>query len=141
MIINKNSWHYKFIKESWVGSEIYKPDPVSLCPYMRRLAYVFLVSVFGYSVLALIPFAIIDTIGYGIMGLIYGFFEPTGMFVISLIISVSIFICAAIFVAGFAGAKTIEFVSGKVTEKQDSIFVEYAKSVHNKVCPNIDYKE
>jgi hypothetical protein len=108
---------------------------------MRWLAYVFLVSVFGYGVLALIPLAIIDTIGYGIMVLIYGFFEPTGMFVISLVISVSIFICAAIFVAGFVGAKTIEFVSGKVTEKQDGIFIEYAKAIHNKVCPNIDYKE
>jgi hypothetical protein len=141
MIINKNSWHYKFIKESWVGSEIYKPDPVSLCPYMRRLAYVFLVSVICYSFFVFIPFVVVNTIGYGIMGFIYGFSVASGAIEFSLIIA---------FAATFGGLvigvieltrRLYRKAKGKVTEKQDGIFIEYAKSVHNKVCPNIDYKE
>lgn len=150
MIINKNSWHYRFLK---FGQNSFYEVPTSLCPYVRQIVFkaifylflAFIMGVFffvaGTSVLA--KFAVPVGLLYWVGGFALG----------AAIVAAAIgSIVGGIFGSMFLTEKYKERKSEKRTaemkkrmeagldpEPPKTLMREWIDAKHNKICPTLEF--
>lgn len=150
MIINKNSWHYRFLKFS--TNDFYEV-PTSLCPYVRQIVFkaifcsflAFLMGFFfvvvGTSVLA--KFAVPVGLAYWVGGFALG----------AAIVAIGIgAIVGGIFGSMFLTEKYKErknekriaemkkrFLAGLDPEPPKTLMREWIDAKHDKICPTLEF--
>ena len=131
MVLNKNSWHYKFI--DWMQQE----HPSNLCPYVRTLLYCILA---GVSVSLFLTVFAVAAILLLVMYPLFVFGVPPNQIILAAV-------SGAVW-AGLLYALVTEVLFKKQLDKYKSrepqepnIFVEYNKAKHDKICPQLTFKD
>lgn len=127
MIINKSSWHYRFLQKMGVWDM-----PTTLCSYFWTLvAQIFLASLFG-------SLASLFTIGYPILAW-SAFHNHSHQALNGFIIIV---MAPTILGITFGVLYLHEKFEQRVNKKTEpNILIEMIKATKNKVCPLITYKD
>lgn len=129
MIVNVNSWHYKW------ASKIWDKNPKSLCSYFWKVVFTF--TFMGCLSLAAVVF--------GLVGLMIIFYPILQIWFTDLGVAIVSFLFWAF--AGFAVSYQYrEYLrhSGKVLPKlvvEHGLVHQYLDAKHRKVCPLIEYKD
>jgi hypothetical protein len=138
MIINRNSWHYRFLEFM-----AFRPKP-SLCPYVRQLV----VSMLMMAMLSFFAFwiinAMLSAMAWVVAGLIHGFVGAETLAVAGIPLW-----CIG---AGYVGCIWLDKLYDRRRTRKDelrhaegyvvkepNLFWSYIKAIHNKVCPSIDF--
>lgn len=133
MIINKNAWHYKF--QHKIGTNPWHRD--NLCSYMRGIFLAF--------VLLGIAIGIASILAFLVSSLLWGWFVPdTGgaMFVGGFIVTLFVWTAAKIY--GDEHPRNFWFKTRYITTpsvKTPSVFIAWIKSLHDKTCPLVEFKD
>ena len=159
MMIDKASWHYRFLKAVWRDEDF----PKSLCWYVDLLIFTILFSVLFYPLITigywldkkikpreieiplwlniLIFYLLISTLSllltipsFGLLGIVYGFLLGG---LLGGIIFGSIFGVAHIF-SLLAEKYPQRFV---YKEKKPSLVGEWLKAKHSKICPRLEFTD
>ena len=134
MNISKKSWHYRYI--SVVTSQRVMDELTTLCLYIRQFLAVtlfYFLCLFGISGLGMIPFAALKVaptlwmltapiVGTGIMAILMGI----------------------VFLFNIAKEWFNDYRAGKSVanqNKEPSVFVQYVKDKHSKICSIIKFEE
>ena len=147
MNINKESWHYRFIKK--MDGEFSIPN--NLCPYVRK------VIIMGALAVLVGSFVIATTVGLlGITGVALGVVAGALATSFSFGAYVFLFVLCTEIVVGFKilwdldgkfqaffvrlGRKLFPNKSEAMGDvKEPSIFIEYIKAKHDKICPSLSF--
>lgn len=144
MKINKNSWHYKFIKEISGSNDI----PHNLCPYVRKLMLCVLIIAF---------FASAVLFASGLLGSIfilkYTALHGILMVLSSLLVGIVVFavIVAVLFGIVFGLGYIKESIENKKRQKRyekmrngieetPTIIGSWVKAKHDKICPRLEFE-
>lgn len=152
MIINKNSWHYRFLT---YGENAFFEVPESLCPYVRKivikaLIYVFLALIVGFF------FVVVGTSVLAKFAVPVGLLYWVGGFALGAVI-----ICGAIaaVVGGIFGAMFLtEKYKKRKSEKRiaemkkrrdagldpeppKTLMREWIDAKHDKICPTLEFND
>lgn len=129
MVINEDSWHYKL----YGLTNSCPPD--SLCPY-----------VWGVIFRILLPVAAVFLV-FCTVEVWYRFFYYSGEFTWFMVLRGFIGLVATYCAAMFSCVALCILVHGWWTNrdsytgtKEPSIFAEYAKATHSKVCPKLEFR-
>lgn len=142
--IDKNSWHYKLVKEH--VTEKYPFDlhremmPKDFCSYWRRVVlesvkWFFLIS-FAIALIILIFVAIV-TLFYAI----FFDFGNGGIVILSMIFAFVLTLSSFLLPDYMRKRKINKFKNGESSEETQNIFVARYKAWKQKICPGIKYKE
>lgn len=134
MNISKKSWHYRYIS---AGSSQHVMDELTtLCLYIRQflaVTLVYLIGLFGISGLGMIPFAALKV-------------APTLWMLTAPIIGIGFMAILMGIVFLFHEAKEWfnDYRTGKSVanrNKEPSVFVQYVKDKHSKVCSIVKFED
>ena len=157
--LNKNSWHYKLVKE--FGSDDFyfeygNKKHIPLCPYVRQLLFAFGAFLFTTTVLITVLGFVLSSIGIFLadmlnftnidlsdkdtkmLGIMYG----CGLvFLMSILTS--------FLVSEHKNSKALKEYNKELENKlnipkkikEPNIFMLYLKSVHNKICPLMEVED
>jgi hypothetical protein len=123
MIINKNSWHYKFWRSTF-GSDIEKPDTTNLCSYCQRI---FWHGLMWFSLASLILYIVM----YGY--LYNGLYLHTVKTLIGTLIVVAIFTVIILIVGRH------DFFPKKYNDRPPSLFKQWLSAKKQRICPLIEF--
>jgi hypothetical protein len=142
MKINKDSWHYKFVTEAIVEEKWNLPT--NLCPYMRELCRVFLVSIILATSAVLMAYCVLMSIV--LLPQISTVYDHSSGFFIACFSGWLMIGAAA--VTCFCMWKEEKYPQGLIFKKKElnkvttpNIFFAYIKSVHDKICPQLEFVE
>lgn len=133
---SKDSWHYHFLtSDDWWNSHLYSQYRANLCPYVRRLTGMLIVTLLCCIVVGLAAFSATIAPIYWFLG-----FPPVtsgiGAFIaIGFLLWTVVGLIAAMF--------AVKYVQSKMPakeKKEPSVVVEWIKAKHDKFCPRIDFK-
>lgn len=133
MIINKSAWHYKI--QDKTGANPWHRN--NLCSYMRGLFLAFVLLGMGILMTSMIIFLL--------SSLLWGWFVPgvtDEMFMGGTILTV--FIWAASKIYSNDHQDNFWFKNRHITPptvKTPSIFIAWIKSLHDKTCPLVEFKD
>lgn len=152
MIINKNSWHYRFLT---YGENAFFEVPESLCPYVRKivikaLIYVFLALIVGFF------FFVVGTSVLAKFAVPVGLLYWVGGFALGAVIICGII--AAVVGAGFGAyylytkwkerketkrrAEMKERINaGLDPEPPKTLMREWIDAKHDKICPTLEFND
>lgn len=132
MQLNKNSLSYMFMSKGWITSD--ESIPTNLCPYVRRFLADILRTAFGFTLLLGLLVGIAAAAATPILLLFGAMFSVGWLIISSLIWAAAIWVTVWYFIEEKVPWETKQKVS-------NSLPVKYAKAVHDKVCPNIEFVE
>lgn len=146
MEINKNSWHFKLVNEFFT-------PPTNLCPYVRKVLASMGLAVF-FCCICVLLFGIVvgvpgiflgSLVGYIVTGVIHADIVIFGVLqVIYLVYLHWLGMEAYGDYRDFWVSLKDKIFSRKPEKpkvhKEPSIFVEYVKAKHDKICPNLEFK-
>lgn len=135
MIINKNAWHYRFQEKLGTNPQW----RTNLCDYMRGVVVAFIMS--GFLIAG-------GTLVIGIMtSVLWGWFIPgsePAMWAASIMWILIGFVSAKVYADKYASKDTFWFKKHYIRKpkvESISIFSEWVKSVHDKTCPLVEFKD
>lgn len=142
MIINRNSWHYRWIQFVECHFTIYAKDPSTLCSYFWRFVGRTMLFIFA----ALIKAFFVSLIPVILWAYFHNHSTSAGRLLLILTLSVS---WMGILI-GYdkykryrrnRPYKAISPVEPQPLSSMIRVVIEYSKAVKNKVCPLIKYEE
>lgn len=140
--ISKDSWHYKAIDDSMITDAYPKKN---VCAYVRQVVFVVAATFFVFGIYGfLIQSVLLAPLAYFNL-MPQPFVTDSGYLGLTSTVGAIIWIAAGIIAFFCTTSKLIDFYresqpeEDDETPKQPSVFVQYVKDKHDKICRQIEF--